>query len=113
MRIPSGSRFPDNIFGRCAGLLVLSTLLYGCSTSTPEPVQTTRTAADTAPADLQLLCADAAAKETGAASGTVLPVTSRRAGPQTYQVELNVNGASSSCIIDEAGNVVSLQQGVT
>lgn len=89
-------------------MLSLAAMLSACSTSAPEPTQTARSAAETAPADLQLLCA-AAAKATGAASNKVLPVTSRRVDATTYQVDLNIDGSMSTCIIDDAGNVVSMQ----
>lgn len=91
----------------------LAAALSACSTSAPEPNQMARSTAETAPADLQLLCADAAAKATGAASGKVLPVTSRKVDATTYQVDLNVDGSTSICIIDDTGNVVSMQPSAT
>ena len=95
------------------GMLPLLAALGACTTSAPAPQATARSAADTAPADLQLLCADAAAKATGAAANKVLPVTSRRVDARTYQVDLRVDGSMSSCIIDDAGNVVSVQASAT
>lgn len=104
-------------FGRTSFLSVamfsLAAALSACSTSTPEPNQMARSAAQTAPADLQLLCADAAAKATGAASSNVLPVTSHRIDATTYQVDLNVDGSRSTCIVDDTGNVVSMQSNPT
>lgn len=88
-----------------AGALSLAALLCACSASTPEPDQMARTAADTAPADLQLLCANAAG------GANALPVTSRRVDAATYQVDLNVAGATRSCLIDAQGNVLSMQPG--
>ena len=94
-------------------VLLLAVALSGCTTSTPEPSQMARSAAETAPADLQLLCADAAAKATGAANGKVLPTTSRKVDATTYQVDLNVDGSTSICIIDDAGNIMSMQPSAT
>ncbi|MDI6025909.1 hypothetical protein QBK99_06880 [Corticibacterium sp. UT-5YL-CI-8] len=91
-----------------AGVLSLAAMLGACSASSPAPDQMARTAADTAPADLQLLCANAAA---GAGGGNVLPVTSRRIDATTYQVDLNVAGSTRTCIIDNEGNVLAMQPG--
>jgi len=91
-----------------AGILTLAAMLGACSTSAPMPDQMARSTADTAPADLQLLCANAAA---GGSGGNVLPVTSRRIDATTYQVDLNVSGSTRSCIIDAQGNVLSMQPG--
>lgn len=86
------------------GLVLLAPV--ACTTVDPTPAQTTRTASETAPADLQLLCANAAA---GAGGGNVLPVTSRRIDATTYQVDLNVAGSTRNCVIDAEGNVLSMQ----
>lgn len=88
-----------------AGVLPF-TALAACSTSTPAPQQMARSTVETAPADLQLLCADAAAKAAG--GGNALPVTSRRIDATTYQVDLNVAGSTRSCIVDAEGNVLSV-----
>ncbi|MEO4001688.1 hypothetical protein [Mesorhizobium sp. CAU 1732] len=106
MRKRRGCRFGRWAVG--AGVLSLATVLGACSTSTPAPDHMARTAADTAPADIQLLCATAAA---GGGGGNVLPVTSRRIDATTYQVDLNVAGSTRTCIIDAGGNVLSMQQG--
>lgn len=90
---------------RC-GLFSLVAVLGACSTSTPAPEQMARSTVETAPADLQLLCADAMSKATG--GGNVLPVTSRRIDATTYQVDLNVAGSTRSCLIDTEGNVLSV-----
>ena len=83
--------------------------LSACSTSTPAPEQMSRTALETAPADLQLLCANAAAQAAGIDSSRVLPMSSRKLDAKTYQVDLNVGGATRNCIIDDAGNVTSVK----
>jgi hypothetical protein len=82
--------------------------LSACSTSTPTPDQMSRTAVETAPADLQLLCANAAAKAGGVDSSKVLPVSSRRLDSKSYQVDLNVGGATTNCVVDNDGNVTSV-----
>lgn len=94
-----------------AACMLASAALAACSTSTPVPEQMARSTVETAPADLQLLCADAAAKAAG--GGNVLPVTSRRIDAATYQVDLNVAGSTRSCIIDAEGNVLSVQLDAT
>jgi hypothetical protein len=92
---------------------VLSITLSACSTTKPpDPAQMSRTAVETAPADLQLLCADAGAKASGVAGSKALPVTSRRIDAKTYHVDLNVNGSAQSCIIDDAGNVLSVRPSI-
>lgn len=90
------------------GSVLLAVVLSAC-TSTPTPDQMSRTAVETAPADLQLLCADAAAKAAGVDSGKVLPTGSRKLDAKTYQVDLNVGGATTNCTVDDAGNVTSMR----
>lgn len=68
-----------------------------------------RTKVETAPADLQLLCADAAAKASGVDSTKILPVSSSKIDSQTYQVELDAGGKKTSCLVDADGNVKSVQ----
>lgn len=88
-----------------------SVLLVGVAsacTSTPTPDQMSRTAVETAPADLQLLCANAAAQAGGVDSSKVLPMSSRKLDAKTYQVELTVGGKPTSCTIDTEGNVLSV-----
>lgn len=87
----------------------LAVALSACATSDPEPDQRARTTLNTAPADLQLLCAGAAAEATGAPGDKVLPVSSRQLDSQNYQVEVDANGQRTSCIVDSDGNVKSVQ----
>lgn len=83
-------------------------VLGGC-VSDPAPEQMSRTAVQTAPADLQLLCANAVATSTGAASDKVLPVSSRQLDSNNFVVELDAAGRKTSCIVDNDGNVKSVQ----
>jgi len=79
----------------------------GCQSS-PEPQQMARTTLQTAPADLQLLCANAVATQTGAASDKVLPVSSRQLDATSFQVDLDASGKRHSCVVDSEGNVKSV-----
>ena len=81
--------------------------LGGCQ-STPTPDHMSRTTTETAPADLQLLCANAAAQSSGVDSGKVLPVNSTKLDPKTYRVELNVSGKATNCTVDDTGKVISV-----
>ena len=67
-----------------------------------------RTTLQTAPADLQLLCANAVATQTGAASDKVLPVSSRQLDATSFQVDLDASGKRHSCVVDSEGNVKSV-----
>jgi len=92
---------------RLALLLLASTLSACQSTSTP-PEQTLRSAAETAPADLQLLCANAAAQSAGVDPGRALPLSSRKFDASSYQVEINADGRMMNCLVDGDGNILSL-----
>ncbi|RWQ39239.1 MAG: hypothetical protein EOS21_18010 [Mesorhizobium sp.] len=85
--------------------------LSACVSAPPPPPQEqmSRTKVETAPADLQLLCADAAAKASGVDSTKILPVSSSKIDSQTYQVELDAGGKKTSCLVDADGNVKSVQ----
>ncbi|RWK41832.1 MAG: hypothetical protein EOR46_15045 [Mesorhizobium sp.] len=88
----------------------LAGALSACVSAPPPPQdQMSRTQVETAPADLQLLCADAAAKASGADSTKILPVSSSRIDSKTYQVELDASGKKTSCLVDTDGNVKSVQ----
>jgi hypothetical protein len=89
--------------------LAISALLAaaGCQSS-PEPQQMARTTLQTAPADLQLLCANAVATQTGASSDKVLPVSSRQLDATSFQVDLDAAGKKHSCVVDTEGNVKSV-----
>ena len=97
---------------RCARFsdpAAVSTLMTaaGC-VSSPEPQEMARTTLQTAPADLQLLCANAVATQTGASSDKVLPVNSRQIDANSFQVELDAAGKKHSCVVDNEGNVKSV-----
>lgn len=88
-------------------VLVSIGVLAACTTA-PPPEQMARTATETAPADLQLLCASAAAAPSGVESGRILPTGSRRVDASTYNVDLDAAGRKFSCLIDNSGNVTSV-----
>ncbi|WP_258123153.1 hypothetical protein [Mesorhizobium onobrychidis] len=69
-----------------------------------------RTQVETAPADLQLLCANAAAKASGVDSTKILPVSSNKIDSKTYQVELDASGKKTSCLVDTEGNLLSVKE---
>lgn len=94
------------VFGSAS--IAIATALAACQ-SAPTPDQMSRTTVETAPADLQLLCAGAAAKAGGVDSGKALPTSSRRLDSKSFQVELNVAGKPTSCIVDSDGKVASVQ----
>jgi hypothetical protein len=85
-------------------------LLGGCNTSgsNTSGSQTVRTSEETAPTDLQLLCASKAAEELQVTGGNVLPVSSARSGEAAYQVNLTYEGGQATCIIDESGVVQTI-----
>ena len=87
---------------------VTALVLAGC-VSSPAPQEMSRTTLQTAPADLQLLCANAVATQTGTPSDKVLPVSSRQLDAKSYQVELDAAGKKHNCVVDSDGNVTSVQ----
>lgn len=68
-----------------------------------------RTTLQTAPADLQLLCANAAAGASGSTSTKVLPIGSRQLPDGTFGVDLDAGGRKFACIVDNNGTVRSVQ----
>ncbi len=91
------------------GFLVGS--LSACVSAPPPPPQDqmSRTKVETAPADLQLLCSNAAAKASGVDSAKILPVSSSKLDSKTYQVELDASGKKTSCLVDTEGNIKSVE----
>jgi hypothetical protein len=86
-------------------------LALGCSqgTETAAPQgMAVRSAVETAPADLQLLCAAEAAKVYEAPSEKILPLSSQRSGTASYDVELDVAGKRARCTIDESGTAITV-----
>jgi hypothetical protein len=92
-----------------ASAAVASLLLIASCVATPTPDQMSRTKVETAPADLQLICASAAAKNNGVDASKVLPVNSNRVDAKTFQVDLTISGKTSRCLVDDQGNVQSIQ----
>lgn len=92
-----------------AGAAAAMLLAAGCMSNQPEP-GSMRLAEQTAPADLQLACAAAAATPLGVDSARILPVSSRQLDPQKYQVDLDASGNKATCVIDSAGTVLSVQK---
>ncbi|MEJ8571650.1 hypothetical protein [Microbaculum marinum] len=95
-----------------AGLIGLGLMAAGCNSTTQQASapsgQAVRPAVETAPADLQLLCAAEAANVYAAPADKVLPTASARSGSATYTVELNVNGRPARCTIDESGTAITI-----
>ncbi len=91
-----------------AAAISLAGCLAAC-VSAPPPDQMSRTTLQTAPADLQLLCAGAVAGPAKLDSTKVLPTNSRALDAQTYNVELDANGQKYNCIVDTNGTVKSVQ----
>ena len=89
--------------------LTLGGLVSACSSGgSGGNNQTIRQSVETAPADLQLLCASEAAKRRGADSSKVLPTASSLIQPGLYSVQLNVNGTPATCTIDSQGTIQSI-----
>jgi hypothetical protein len=83
--------------------------LAGCMSNQPAPGSVRNTGA-TAPADLQLACASAAATPLGVDSSAILPVSSSQVDEKTFQVVLEARGARANCVVDTAGTVLSVQK---
>lgn len=92
-----------------AAVLLLALALGACQSAQVTPDQTWRTVTETAPADLQLLCANAAAQSAGADPGSALPLSSRRLDAGSYQVDINIGGRTMGCIVDDDGNILSVE----
>lgn len=91
----------------CVGFVV--SLATGCVSDLPTP-GSVRNLSQTAPADLQLTCATAASTSFGVDSSGILPVSSSQLDAQKYQVDLDVRGSRATCVVDTAGNVLSVQK---
>jgi hypothetical protein len=90
--------------------MALTSCLAACQ-SAPPPDQMARTTLQTAPADLQLLCANAAAAPAKVDATKILPVSSRAIDATTYNVQLNANGRTFNCVVDNKGSIKSIQPG--
>jgi hypothetical protein len=94
-------------------VVVIAALLVvgGCQSRSAGPSQpstTVRSAAQTAPADLQLTCASEASTRLGVQNA--LPVNSALAQPDVYRVDLNAGGTTAVCMIRSDGTVVSVER---
>ncbi|MDX0868437.1 hypothetical protein GOE00_17020 [Sinorhizobium medicae] len=104
-----GGNLPTSKVGRRpiqACVLAAASLLAACQ-SNPEPQEMARTSLQTAPADLQLLCANAVVAQAGGAK--VLPASSRQIDATSYSVDLDAGGRRFTCIVDGSGSVKSVQ----
>ncbi|UWU15620.1 hypothetical protein N2599_06370 [Rhizobium sullae] len=91
-----------------AFISVAAALLGACQSSAPPPTEMSRTSLQTAPADLQLICANAAAKSAGTESTKILPMGSRQIDAATYGVDLDASGRKFTCVVDNNGTVRSV-----
>jgi hypothetical protein len=91
-------------------LVLAVSALAGCQnrSATPSPQTAVRSAAQTAPADLQLTCSSEASTRLGIQNA--LPVSSALTQPDTYRVELNAGGTAAVCMIKSDGTVVSVER---
>jgi hypothetical protein len=95
--------------GRSLVFLASIAAVAGCtSTPPPPPDQMARTKLQTAPADLQLLCAGAAANSAGIDASKVLPTSSSQLDPTSYAVELTAADRKFHCVIGADGKVTSV-----
>ena len=92
-----------------AASLGVALTVSACSTTKPDD-QTVRTSVETAPADLQLLCAAKGADQFGVGRDKALPVSSSRQTDTTFSVVLNLDGATATCVINDSGEIVSIQK---
>lgn len=83
--------------------------LAACVSSGPTPDQMSRTAVETAPADLQLVCASEASRTLSTNANKTLPVSSRKIDANTYKVRLNAEGKYANCTVAQDGNVLSVK----
>ncbi|MCA0274822.1 MAG: hypothetical protein LCH86_02320 [Proteobacteria bacterium] len=97
------------IIAATAGLFA-AVISSGCSSTAPEPQDMARTTVQTAPADLQLICASAAAQSAGIAADKALPIGSSQLDANRYQVEVNASGQRYVCVVDNVGTVSSVQK---
>lgn len=99
----------SGVGGRALGLVMLAAAaaVCGCQ-SAPQPQDMARTNLGTAPADLQLMCASAAAGTAGVDSSKILPTGSRQLDASSYSVDLDAGGRKLACVIDSNGSVKSV-----
>lgn len=95
--------------------LTASLLLAGCATNvTREPTKPYASAISqsvtTAPADLQLLCAAAAAEKFGVARDQIIPTDSIRLNTNDYRVLLESKSVSAECIVNRQAQITQLTE---
>ena len=73
--------------------------------SAPTPDAMARTTTEVAPADLQLLCANAAATAAKADVAKTLPISSSRLDDMTYAVKVDAAGTKYDCKVGTDGTV--------
>ncbi|MCB1494067.1 MAG: hypothetical protein KDJ77_20055 [Rhodobiaceae bacterium] len=92
--------------------LVAALAMAGCATDQnaggAEPQKTVRASAETAPADLQLICLNETATRLGVDSTTVFPSSSEATGTGSYRVTLKVGEGNAVCEVDGNGTVISV-----
>ena len=81
-------------------MLAAAGLAGGCQSSAPAPQDMARTNLGTAPADLQLMCASAAAGPSGVDSSKILPTSSSQLDATSYRVDLD---AAWACVGSQVG----------
>ena len=87
-------------------VLALACLLpLAACQSAPTPDAMARTTTEVAPADLQLLCASAAATAAKADSAKTLPISSGRIDDTTYAVKVDAAGTKYDCTVGADGTV--------
>lgn len=93
-----------------AAVLCVTLLTAGCQSSQTTGPQSpiVRSSVETAPADLQLMCAAEAANVYSAPSDRILPLSSARSGPASFDVMLDVAGRRARCTIDESGTAITV-----
>jgi hypothetical protein len=100
-------------FARYCAVAAMTVLAAGCASQSAQVIEPeqpmVRQTSQTAPADLQLLCANEAAQTFGIGSETVLPVGSSSDGT-LYTVILNAGGGQAICTIDDNGTILSLDR---
>ncbi len=89
-------------------MLAAAGVAGGCQSSAPAPQDMARTNLGTAPADLQLMCASAAAGPSGVDSSKILPTSSSQLDATSYRVDLDAGGSRFTCVIDSSGSVKSI-----
>ena len=96
---------------RSAALVILLAMTAACASTggpPPPPPQTVRSGADTAPADLQLVCANAVAIELNTNLDKTLPISSVKAQGESYQVTVAADQRQANCFVTADGVVQSI-----